>query len=68
MENTTSKFFSISHKEVKQLIESGEFSAIGSNLYQVNNQGEYTINEDGNKIYKRRNNATRAHFDLIATK
>lgn len=65
---TTQKFLSIGNKEVKSLLDSGAFKAIGSNYFQVNNQGEYTISADGNKIYKRRYTSATAHFDLIANK
>lgn len=60
--------FIIDYKEVKKLMESKEIPAIGSNIYQVNNQSEYTINEERTKIWKRRHTASKAIYDLIASK
>jgi len=59
-------FFSINYKEAKQLVESGRLKIIGSNLAQINNQGEYTISADSKKLYKRRHTASKVIFDLIA--
>lgn len=64
---TNSNFLSINWKEAKALVESGKLKAIGSNLSQINNQGEYTISADQKKLYKRRHTASKAMFDLIAT-
>lgn len=58
----------IDWKEAKSLVESGQFQIIGSNLGQINNQGEFTINKEGTKLYKRRHTASRAIYDLIAKK
>lgn len=68
MKTTNTTFFSIGYKEVKYLLDSLELKAIGSNYSQVNNQGEYTINEEGTKIYKRRHTAAKVCYDLIAEK
>lgn len=65
---TTDQFLSIDWKEVKSLLDSSDFKAIGTNYHQVNNQGEYTINKEGTKIYKRRHTAVKSHYDLIANK
>ena len=62
------KTFSISWKEAKGLVESGKLQAIGSNFAQINNQGEYTISDDQQKLYKRRHSSAKAIFDLIAEK
>lgn len=62
----TSKFFRIDWKEAKELITSGEMEAIGSNLGQIHNQGEYTISADGKNLYKRRTGL--AFYDKIATR
>lgn len=58
----------INWKEAKNLVESNQLTAIGSNLSQINNQGEYTLSEDGRNLYKRRHSATKAIYDLIAKK
>lgn len=60
------KFISITHKDVKSLIDAGTLKVIGGNAGQINNQGEFTISKDGNKIYKRRHTARKAMYDLIA--
>lgn len=60
------KFIGINWKEAKKLIESNQFKIIGSNLSQINNQGEYTLSEDGKRLYKRRHTAAKAIYDLIA--
>lgn len=62
----TQTFKSINWKEAKELVLSGALKAIGSNLGQINNQGEFTISEDGLRLYKRRHSASSAIFDLIA--
>lgn len=62
----TQSFFSINWKEAKALVESGKLKAIGSNLSQINNQGEYTISADQKNLYKRRHTASKVVFDLIA--
>jgi len=62
----TLNFFAIDWKEAKRLVESGKLKAIGSNLSQINNQGEYTISADSKKLYKRRHTASTVIFDLIA--
>jgi hypothetical protein len=61
-------FYGISWKEAKQMVESGELQIIGSNLGQINNQGEFTLNREKTKLYKRRHTAAKAHYDLIAQK
>jgi hypothetical protein len=65
---TNQTFFSISWKDAKALVESGKLKIIGSNLGQINNQGEFTITADQKKLYKRRNSASKVIFDLIAKK
>lgn len=62
----TQSFFSINWKEAKALVESGKLKAIGSNLSQINNQGEYTISADQKNLYKRRHTESKVIFDLIA--
>ena len=62
----TQSFFSINWKEAKSLVESGKLKAIGSNLSQINNQGEYTISTDQKNLYKRRHTSSKVIFDLIA--
>lgn len=59
-------FTSINWKDAKNLVESGELKAIGANLSQINNQGEYTLSADKNKLYRRRHTASKVVFDLIA--
>lgn len=59
-------FTSINWKDAKELIVSGKMKAIGSSLGQINNQGEYTLSEDGQRLYKRRHTAAKAMYDLIA--
>ena len=61
-------FYRIDWKEGKQMVESGELQIIGSNFSQINNQGEFTLNEEKTKLYKRRHTAVKAHYDLIAQK
>lgn len=63
---TQSNFITIDWKEAKNMIVSGQLKAIGSNLGQINNQGEYTISRDGQRLYKRRFSAVSAMYDLIA--
>lgn len=60
------QFITIKWKEAKELVESGRLNAIGSNLGQINNQGEYTISRDGKRLYKRRHTASIAKYDVIA--
>lgn len=67
MENPNN-FIAIDWKEAKQLVESSQLTPIGSNLGQINNQGEYTISFDGGRLYKRRHTAPIAIYDLIAQK
>lgn len=62
----TENFLSIDWKLAKQLIQTGQLKAIGTNLGQINNQGEYTISADQKKLYKRRHSASKIIFDLIA--
>jgi hypothetical protein len=62
----TQNFFAITWKDAKALVESGKLKAIGSNLSQINNQGEFTITADQKKLYKRRHTASKVIFDLIA--
>lgn len=59
-------FFAINWKDAKALVESKKLKIIGSNLSQINNQGEYTITADQKKLYKRRHSASKVIFDLIA--
>ena len=61
-------FYGINWKEAKQMVESGELQIIGSNLGQINNQGEFTLNKEKTRLYKRRHTSARAHYDLIAKK
>ena len=63
----TKSFLSINWKEAQALVESGKLEAIGSNLSQINNQGEYTISADKKNLYKRRHTSSKVIFDLIAT-
>lgn len=63
---TTQNFFAITWKDAKALVESKKLKIIGSNLSQINNQGEYTITADQKKLYKRRHSASKVIFDLIA--
>lgn len=58
----------IDWKKAKQMVVSGELKIIGSNLHQINNQREFTINEEKTKLYKRRHTAVKSHYDLIAQK
>jgi hypothetical protein len=60
-------FKSINWKEAKELVLTGKLKAVGTALFQINNQGEFTINEAGSKLYKRRHSASVAKYDLIAT-
>lgn len=61
-------FYTIDYKEAKQMVVSGELQIIGSNLGQINNQGEFTLNKEKTKLYKRRHTAVKAMYDLIAQK
>jgi hypothetical protein len=61
-----SETFSIDWKKALALIESGKLKPIGSNLSQINNQGEYYISKDETKLYKRRHTAGKSINDLIA--
>lgn len=63
-----SEFLSIDWKLAKELVESGQLNAIGSNIHQINNQGEFTINVEKTKLYKRRHTAKKSIYDLIAVK
>jgi hypothetical protein len=58
----------IDWKQAKELVETGELQIIGSNLGQINNQGEFLISKDNTRLYKRRHTANRLTFDLIAKK
>lgn len=64
----TSNFLSINWKEAKALINSGELKAMGTNQFQINNQGEYLATPDKMKVYKIRHTASKVMFDLIATR
>ena len=63
---TTQNFFAINWKDAKALVETGKLKIIGSNIGQINNQGEFTITADQKKLYKRRHTASKVIFDLIA--
>ena len=63
---TNTNYLSINWEEAKQMVEQGKLKAIGSNLSQINNQGEYSISTDRTKLYKRRHSAAKVVFDLIA--
>lgn len=52
----------------KKLVTSGELTAIGSNLGQINPSGEYYLSADKNRLYKKRNSAPRFIADVIAKK
>lgn len=58
---------SISWRDAKALIDDGIFEIIGSNYGQINNQGEYRL-EQGEKLFKRRHTAASVIFDLLAQK
>lgn len=62
----SSNLLSINWKDAKELVLSGKLNAIGSNLGQINNQGEFYINPEKTHLYKRRNSANRCIIDLIA--
>jgi hypothetical protein len=62
----TTTFKSINYKEVLSMIADGKLKAIGSIIHQVNNQGEFTINTEETKVYKRRHTASKSIYDLIA--
>lgn len=64
----TSTFISITWRKALELVNSGELKIIGSNLHQINNQGEFTMSKDGKSLYKRRHSANKAIYDLIANK
>jgi hypothetical protein len=55
----------ISGKEIKNLKIEGKITFMGSNEHQVNNQGNYTFNENG--LYKQQNSALKIVFHKIAT-
>lgn len=61
-------FVSISWKQARQMVENNELEIIGSNLSQINNQGEFSITPDKAKLYKRRHSSSKVVFDLIAQK
>ena len=64
MENYTS----IEWKEAKTLIDNGTLQIIGSNYSQINNQGEFSLSENGEKLFKRRHTSSKSTYDLIAKK
>ena len=65
MNNT--KFLSINWKDAKKLIDDGKLNATPRNYGQINNQGEYTISADGNRLYKRSLITPKCVYYLIAT-
>lgn len=65
-EKATPAFFSISHHEALKLVVSGQLKAIGTNRYNINNGGEFTISACGKKLYKKSNTAHKATYHLIA--
>ena len=68
MTNTDRQFFAINWKDAKEMVESGQLTIIGSNIHQINNQGEYTITADKTRLFKRRHSAATIIFDIIAHK
>jgi hypothetical protein len=54
----------ITSKEIKELNAQSKLKFIGSNEFQVNNQGTYRINKDG--IFKQQNSASKVVFHKIA--
>jgi len=62
------KYKGINWKDAKALIDNKALQIIGSNYHQINNQGEFTLSENGEKLFKRRHTAPKAIYDLIAKK
>ena len=60
------KYQGINWKDAKALIDNKVLQIIGSNYHQINNQGEFALSENGEKLFKRRHTAAKAMYDLIA--
>ncbi len=61
----TLKLKSITATEIKKLKADDKIKFIGTNEFQVNNQGTYRINKTG--IFKQQNSAMKVIFHKIAT-
>ena len=66
MKNYSKISQAIGWNKAKSLIDNGTLQIIGSNYSQINNQGEFTLSENGKKLFKRRHTASKSMYDLIA--